>query len=226
MEFSSDQSSQPVRRTSQVPNGPPGLVQRQTNQQSDATSADLSRVTSPSGQTQLCKSRIKTLVDVLIKALSGITDSTKPERYNRTRQISRSACEVPDQRLFTRLAVASTGPSVSGNVCRQGFWRSTCTINGVDIRRYDRKRKIWNERIHCGTRQQQSRGTESNARGRPIDARNQHGLSRTAASLISRPMGRTQCSAIATTRLGVQHTGLLYGQKDCTSGQSDQRIHG
>jgi hypothetical protein len=54
MEFASDASSQPVRRPSQAPSGPPGLA-RPMNQQGESTSADPSRVTSPSGQTQICR---------------------------------------------------------------------------------------------------------------------------------------------------------------------------
>lgn len=53
MEFPSDATSQPVRRASQAPGGPPGLTQRQANQ-GDSTPGDPSRVTSPSGQTQIC----------------------------------------------------------------------------------------------------------------------------------------------------------------------------
>ena len=52
MEFSSDAQSQQIRRSSQIPGGPPGLT-RQSNQPGDL-SGDPSRVTSPSGQTQLC----------------------------------------------------------------------------------------------------------------------------------------------------------------------------
>ncbi|KIW61027.1 hypothetical protein, variant [Exophiala xenobiotica] len=55
MEYSSEQSSQPPRRTGQLPNGPPGLVQR-PNQQNDVASGDPSRVTSPSSQAQISRS--------------------------------------------------------------------------------------------------------------------------------------------------------------------------
>ncbi|EXJ92202.1 hypothetical protein A1O3_00752 [Capronia epimyces CBS 606.96] len=55
MEFSSE-SSQPVRRSNQIPGGPPGLVQRPPNQQNDGISRDISRVTSPSGQTHISRS--------------------------------------------------------------------------------------------------------------------------------------------------------------------------
>ena len=54
MEFTSDASSQPVRRASQAPAGPPGL--QRPNQLGDTTPGDPSRVTSPSGQTQICMS--------------------------------------------------------------------------------------------------------------------------------------------------------------------------
>ena len=53
MEFPSETTSQPIRRASQAPGGPPGLTQRQPNQ-GDSTPQDPSRVTSPSGQTQIC----------------------------------------------------------------------------------------------------------------------------------------------------------------------------
>jgi hypothetical protein len=59
MEFPSDTASQPVRRASQAPDGPPGLTQRQPNQ-GDSTPQDPSRVTSPSGQTQICTSLFST----------------------------------------------------------------------------------------------------------------------------------------------------------------------
>ncbi|KIW12135.1 hypothetical protein PV08_09410 [Exophiala spinifera] len=55
MEYSTEQASQPARRTVQAPPGPPGLVQR-PNQQNDASSSDPSRVTSPSGQAQISRS--------------------------------------------------------------------------------------------------------------------------------------------------------------------------
>jgi hypothetical protein len=56
MEFNSEQQAQQLRRGSQVPSGPPGLA-RQPNLQGDI-SGDPSRVTSPSGQTQICKDLI------------------------------------------------------------------------------------------------------------------------------------------------------------------------
>ncbi|KAI1614988.1 hypothetical protein EDD36DRAFT_170742 [Exophiala viscosa] len=65
MEYSSEPTSQPVRRTSQVPSGPPGLVQR-PNQQTDNSSTDPSRVTSPSGQTQISRSPISQSINAAI----------------------------------------------------------------------------------------------------------------------------------------------------------------
>ncbi|KIX93550.1 uncharacterized protein Z520_10728 [Fonsecaea multimorphosa CBS 102226] len=65
MEFSSE-SSQPVRRASQAPGGPPGLAQRQPNQQGDSTPGDPSRVTSPSGQTQISRSPISQNINAAI----------------------------------------------------------------------------------------------------------------------------------------------------------------
>ncbi|OCT50839.1 NOT2 family protein [Cladophialophora carrionii] len=65
MEFPSDNSSQTVRRASQAPGGPPGLTQRQPNQ-GDSTPQDPSRVTSPSGQTQISRSPISQSINAAI----------------------------------------------------------------------------------------------------------------------------------------------------------------
>ncbi|KAJ9609810.1 transcriptional regulator [Cladophialophora chaetospira] len=81
MEFPSDTTSQPVRRASQAPGGPPGLTQRQPNP-GDSTPQDPSRVTSPSGQTQISRSPISQSINAAIgqeRFLGQDTRSQIPE---------------------------------------------------------------------------------------------------------------------------------------------------
>ena len=63
-----DHTSQPNRRTSTAPSGPPGLVAR-PGQMSDGVSGDPSRVTSPSGLPQDCK------VSIILQTHANISSS-------------------------------------------------------------------------------------------------------------------------------------------------------
>lgn len=107
MEYSTEQTSQPGRRASQVPSGPPGLVQR-PNQQTDTSSADPSRVTSPSGQTQICRYR---KYPPLVRALTAFTQLV--HRYHKVsaRQSGKTdswgRMEDPMRRSFHRILLHS-----------------------------------------------------------------------------------------------------------------------
>lgn len=111
MEFSPDTSSQPVRRASQAPGGPPGLTQRQPNQ-GDSTPQDPSRVTSPSGQTQICMSHSvpdSMLADVKCSSIPGISEH---QCCHRAREILRAGWEITATGVLATIA----GVAVAGHV--------------------------------------------------------------------------------------------------------------
>ncbi|KAL2417880.1 hypothetical protein ABEF95_004741 [Exophiala dermatitidis] len=95
------ESSQTLRRTNQIPSGPPGLVQRPQNQQNDGVSRDLSRVTSPSGQTQISRSPLPQSLNAAIGQDRFLGQDIRPQAKDYPQDSPSQSVALQSRDLFS-----------------------------------------------------------------------------------------------------------------------------